>query len=238
MDKNKKIIALILARKGSKGLKNKNIINLNGLPLIAYSINYAKKSKLIDKVIVSTDGEKIAKISKSFGAEVIKRPKKFSKDNSTSNEAINHAIKFLEEKLKIDFDVIVFLQPTTPLRKNGEIDKAINLLIKKKLDTVFSSNNYLPFIWKKNKKSFVPVNFSKKKRIRRQEIFTVNETGSFYIFTKESFLKSKNIFGKKIVNFDSEFLSSIMEIDDIHDYNYINNLLKTNIPKKYNIFLP
>ena len=85
--------------------------------MIAYSINYAKKSKLIDKVIVSTDGEKIAKISKSFGAEVIKRPKKFSKDNSTSNEAINHAIKFLEEKLKIDFDVIVFLQPTTPLRK-------------------------------------------------------------------------------------------------------------------------
>ena len=90
----------------------------------------------------------------------------------------------------------------------------------------------------KIKKNFVPVNFSKKKRIRRQEIFTVNETGSFYIFTKESFLKSKNIFGKKIVNFDSEFLSSIMEIDDIHDYNYINNLLKTNIPKKYNIFLP
>ena len=149
MDKNKKIIALILARKGSKGLKNKNIINLNGLPLIAYSIKYAKKSKLIDKVIVSTDGEKIAKISKRFGAEVIKRPKKFSKDKSSPNEAINHAIKFLEEKLKIDFDVIVFLQPTTPLRKNGEIDKAINLLIKKKLDTVFSSNNYLPFIWKK-----------------------------------------------------------------------------------------
>ena len=236
MDKNKKIIALILARKGSKGLKNKNIINLNGLPLIAYSINYAKKSKLIDKVIVSTDGEKIAKISKSFGAEVIKRPKKFSKDNSTSNEAINHAIKFLEEKLKIDFDVIVFLQPTTPLRKNGEIDKAISLLIKK-LDTVFSSNNYLPFIWKKNKKKFLPVNCSKKER-RRQENFTVNETGSFYIFTKKSFLKSKNIFGKKMVNFESEFLSSIMEIDDIRDYNYINNLLKTNIPKKYNIFLP
>ena len=76
MYKNKKIIAIITARKGSKRIKNKNILNLSGLPLISYSIHYAKKSNLIDRVFVSTDGRKIASVSKKFGAEVIIRPKK------------------------------------------------------------------------------------------------------------------------------------------------------------------
>ena len=81
MYKKKKIIALIPARKGSKGIKNKNILNLNGKPLIAYSINYAQNSNLIDKTFVTTDGKRISSISKKFGAEVIKRPKKISGDN-------------------------------------------------------------------------------------------------------------------------------------------------------------
>jgi len=84
----------------------------------------------------------------------------------------------------------------------------------------------------------LPSNFNLKKRKRRQEIFTVNETGSFYIFTKKTFLQNKNKFGKKISHYNTEFISSILEIDDYKDYRYINNLLKTNIPKKYNIFLP
>ena len=82
------------------------------------------------------------------------------------------------------------------------------------------------------------MNFSLFKRKNRQEIYTVNETGSFYIFTKKMFLKSKNRFGKKILNYDSEFLSSVLEIDDYEDYKYISNILKTNIPRKYDIFLP
>ena len=75
MYKNNRIVAIIPARKGSKGIKNKNLIKLLGIPLINYSINYAKKSKLIDRIFVSTDGENILKTSKNFGAEVIKRPK-------------------------------------------------------------------------------------------------------------------------------------------------------------------
>lgn len=238
MYKKKKIIALIPARKGSKGIKNKNILNLNGKPLIAYSINYAQNSNLIDKTFVTTDGKRIASISKRFGAEVIKRPKKISGDNISVEPTILHSIKYVEKKLNYNFDIIVFLQPTSPLRKRKEVDKAIKLLIDKKLDTVFSSNDYLPFIWKNNKNSFYPLNFNLSRRKRRQEIFTVNETGSFYVFTKKMFLQNKSRFGKKILNFNSEFLSSILEIDSFKDYKYISSLLKTNIPRKYNLFLP
>ena len=238
MYKKKKIVAIIPARKGSKGIKDKNIISLNGKPLVAYSINYAKNSNLIDKTFVSTDGKKIASISKKFGAGIIKRPKNISGDSIALEPTISHSIKYIEKNLKYEFDIIVFLQPTSPLRKKNEVDKAIKLLINKGLDTVFSSNNYLPFIWKKNKNSFFPMNFSLFKRKNRQEIYTVNETGSFYIFTKKMFLKSKNRFGKKISNYASEFLSSVLEIDDYEDYKYISNILKTNIPRKYDIFLP
>ena len=78
MFKKRKIVAIIPARKGSKGLKDKNIKRLNKIPLIAYSITHAKRSNFIDKVFVTTDGEKIADISKKFGAEVIRRPKIFA----------------------------------------------------------------------------------------------------------------------------------------------------------------
>ncbi len=237
MYKNKKIIALIPARKGSKGIKNKNIIKLMGKPLISYSIRYAESSNLIDKIFVSTDGSKIASISKKFGAEVIIRPRNISGDTTPNEPVISHALNYIK-KIGLNFDIVVFLQPTSPLRQKYELDKAIKLLIDKNLDTVFSSNNYLPFIWKKEKRTLLPSNFNLKKTKRRHEIFTVNETGTFYIFTKKTFLQNKNKFGKKISHFNTEFISSILEIDDYKDYRNINNLLKTNIPKKYNIFLP
>ena len=131
MFKEKKIVAIIPARKGSKGIKNKNIIKLNNKPLISFSIDYAKNSKLIDRVFVSTDGNKISNIAKKYGAEIIKRPKKISGDKSSSDEAIIHSIKYIQEKLNYKFDIVVFLQPTTPLRQLGELDKAIKYFEKK-----------------------------------------------------------------------------------------------------------
>ena len=151
---------------------------------------------MIDKIFVSTDGNKIASISKKFGAEVIIRPRNISGDTVPNEPVISHALNYIK-KIGVNFDIIVFLQPTSPLRQKYELDKAIKLLIDKNLDTVFSSNDYVPFIWKKKKRTLLPSNFNLKKRKRRQEIFTVNETGSFYIFTKKTFLQNKNKFGKK-----------------------------------------
>ena len=151
MYRNKKIVAIIPARKNSKEIKKKNLIKLNGFPLISYSIDYAKKSKLIDRIFVSTDGKKIASISKKFGAEIIVRPKKLSNDIIMSDYAIVHAINYIHKVLKYNFDYVVFLQPTTPLRKLNELDKAIIYCVDGKFDTVFSSIDYKPFLWRRKR---------------------------------------------------------------------------------------
>lgn len=121
----KKVIAIIPARSGSKGVIGKNIKNLKGKPLISYTIEEAKKSKLIDKLVVSTDSKEIADISLSLGAAVpFIRPSELSTDSSLTFDVIKHTINFFKDKGE-QYDVIVLLQPTTPFRKVESIDKAI-----------------------------------------------------------------------------------------------------------------
>ena len=237
MFKKRKIVAIIPARKGSKGLKDKNIKRLNKIPLIAYSITHAKRSNFIDKVFVTTDGEKIADISKKFGAEVIRRPKNLCNDVIMPDFAVTHAIKYIENQLKYNFDYVVFLQPTSPLRKKGELDMAIKKCVRNNVDTLFSSTDYKPFIWRWKSNKLSPVNFKPENRQRRQINSEINETGSFYIVKKFSFLKRKDRFGKKILNFESEFYNSL-EIDTAEEFNYINGLLKSSVLKKHDLCLP
>lgn len=125
MYKEKKILALIPARGGSKGIKDKNIIDLCGKPLIAYTIEAAKKSAYIDMVIVSTDSKKIASVSKEYGARVpFMRPERLATDNATTLDVVIHAIDFVKQG-KDDYNTLILLQPTSPLRTNKEIDEAI-----------------------------------------------------------------------------------------------------------------
>lgn len=131
MYKYKKILALIPARGGSKGLPGKNIRLLAGKPLIAWSIEQAKGSKYLDKVVVSTDYENIAKIAEQFGAEVpFIRPAELAADDSSSIDVIFHAIDFLKNTGQ-QFDYIALLEPTSPLRESADIDNAIENLIDK-----------------------------------------------------------------------------------------------------------
>ena len=125
-----KIIALIPARSGSKSVPNKNIRKLAGKPLLSYSIKTALDSSLIDRVFVSTDDKKIAKIAKEYGAEVpFLRPRKISGDNSLDIEFHQHALNWLLENEKYIPDLIVNLRPTNPIRKSKTIDRAIQCLI-------------------------------------------------------------------------------------------------------------
>ena len=117
------VIAIIPARAGSKEIKNKNIKNLAGVPLLAWSIRTCLKSKFIKKIIVSTDSKKYAKIAKNYGAnEIIIRPKKISTSNSTDYEVVFHAINYLKN---INYEYIAYIRPTTPQRNVKDIDKAI-----------------------------------------------------------------------------------------------------------------
>ena len=129
MYKNKKILGLIPARGGSKGLPGKNIKPLLGLPLIGWTIKQALKSNYFDKVIVSTDSEKIARIANKYGAEVpFIRPKQLATDKSKIIDTVLHALSYFE-KLDMNFDYLALLETTSPLRKNGDMDKAVKKLI-------------------------------------------------------------------------------------------------------------
>ncbi len=138
MINNKKVLAVIPARGGSKGIKNKNIYPLCGKPLIAYSIEAAKKSNYIDEIVVSTDSEKIANIAKEYGASVpFLRPSELATDTSKSIDAIIYTIETLKKNGNI-FDILVLLQPTSPLRITEDIDGALYTFAKKSFKSIVS----------------------------------------------------------------------------------------------------
>ena len=131
MYKNFRVLALIPARGGSKGIPGKNIKLLYGKPLIVWSIDAAKGSKYIDRTIVSTDGEDIAKVAREWGAEVpFMRPAEFAQDLTPDPPVFEHALVWLKENENYVPDIIVHLRPTGPLRTSEEIDEAIELLAK------------------------------------------------------------------------------------------------------------
>lgn len=133
------MIALILARGGSKGLPKKNIKLLNGKPLIAYTIEAALQSKYITRVIISTDCPEIAEVAVEYGAELpFMRPDSLASDETTSKDVILYTLDRLAQEEKLDTSNFVLLQPTSPLRTSGDIDAAIDMYKNKKADSVIS----------------------------------------------------------------------------------------------------
>lgn len=140
MQKDKNIVALIPARGGSKGIPKKNIIDLGGFPLIAYSIIVAKMSKYISRVIVSTDNEEIAEVAKKYGAEVpFVRPQEFASDTAGDYEVFKHAIEWFEKNENYKPEYWVHLRPTTPLRDQKLVDKGIEEMLNNKEATCLRS---------------------------------------------------------------------------------------------------
>jgi len=197
------ILVIIPARGSSKGIPQKNIKSLAGKPLIAYSIESAKKSKLVNRIIVSTDSKKIGGIAKKYGAEIpFYRPKKISGDRASTLDSIKHTLEFLKKKESYVPDVVIILQPTSPLRSNELIDKAIKKLKKSKADIVLEitkikTHPYRGF-WphgnflKPFKKDFL-------KYHQRQTLPTCYfPTGEIYVFWTQNIQKYRNIYGPKI----------------------------------------
>lgn len=132
MIKRKKVIALIPARGGSKTILYKNIKLLNGKPLIAWSIEAAKNTKEIDTIIVSTDDDNIAQVAINYGADVIKRPAYLAMDDSLPIDVVKHVIQKLKE-IEDDYTYMVYLEPTSPLRKPEDIKNCLELLVDEKM---------------------------------------------------------------------------------------------------------
>ena len=174
---NKKILVVIPARSKSKSIKNKNIRIVKNKPLLYYSIKYALKSKIVSKIIVSTDSLKYCNIAKQYGAEApFLRPKKFAQDKSRDFEVINHALRKAEVLYNMKFSYVVLLRPTSPFRAKNLIEQSIKLLEENKKSTSVRSvikTNYHPFRhWvKKNKYIYSPFkNLIEPYNIPRQEL--------------------------------------------------------------------
>lgn len=231
MKKKLNIICIITARSGSKGLKNKNIRKLKGLPLLAHTIIAAKKSKVFNRVILSTDSKLYANIGLKFGAEVpFIRPRKLATSTAHHPDVVNHAVKFLEKKEKIKFDYIMMLQPTSPYRNAKHIDEAIKKFLKEKNDSLISikKQDYPPwwmFILDKSKLGqFLKFKNKNVFNLERQEfpkLFRPN--GAIYI-SKRKVLYKGNLINPKSCGYYLMNDRSSIDIDNIIDLKVAENI--------------
>lgn len=233
----KNILGVITARGGSKGIPGKNIKLLGGKPLIVYTIESAKKSKLITHLIVSTDDEKIADVCRQYGADVpFMRPKELAQDITPHLPVIQHAIKFMEEKSGIVFGYVVIFQPTSPFRTADDIDSTIQKLIDTGADSAVSLVEF--------EKGMHPVKAKKLEGdrvlaycmeevegIRRQDIPTAyRRNGAVYAMKRDLLLKDNRLYGDFVAGYVVPKERSI-DIDESFDWLRAEHMLK-NLKKK------
>jgi len=221
-----KILAVITARGGSKGLSKKNILNLGGKPLIAWTIEAAQQSKYIDKVVLSSDDNEIISVAREFNCEVpFRRPAKLATDEASSIDVLFHAI----EKVP-GYDYVALLQPTSPLRTSYDIDKAFELMILSKANACSSvcetaktpywmfsmeSNNVL------NRLLPLPINGH-----RRQSLpLTYELNGAIYLLNIKTLYSEKNLTPDKTIAYEMSRERSI-DIDNLVDFEKCKKYLK------------
>lgn len=216
----KKIICIIPARKKSKRIKNKNIVNFFGKPLIAYSIINAIKSNIFEKVIVSTDSVKISKVSKKYGAEVpFLRPKNISGDNTIVKDVLIHALNNIKDLNKYKY--FCCLYPTAPLISSNDLKKAYKKLIKfnaNALVSIVKYNNHPLRSLITNKKNYLSFKFKKFQRVNSQNLQPFfHDAGAFYFYKTQDFLiRRKSLLPVKTIPFRLT-IDKAVDIDDFED---------------------
>lgn len=225
-----RILGLIPARGGSKGVPKKNIKLLGKIPLMEYTINAAKNSKLLTEIVVSTDDEEIAIAAEVSGYKPpFVRPAEIAQDTSTSFEVVQHAIAFFESQ-NIFFDAVCLLQPTNPFREKGLIDLAIEKFIAAKADCLISvlpiPEEFNPhWAFEKNGNGLLKIATCDEHIIpRRQDLpKSFHRDGSIYI-TKTSVIKNGSLYGKSIAYLESNPQFHV-NIDTMKDWEKAERLL-------------
>jgi pseudaminic acid cytidylyltransferase len=221
-------IAIIPARGGSKRVKNKNLKNFFGKPLISYSIEAAKKTKLFKKIIVSTDSIKIKKISQLLGAEVfLLRPKNLSDDKTIAQNVIKYEIKNLLKR-NVNFKYVCCIYPTAPLIQSNDIKRGFKK-IKNKWKFIFSACKHEKSILR----SFTQKKLNKQIKFLNSKLINKNsqnleptffDAGQFYWASKKNWLDSKLYFKKgSIVEVDSKF---VQDLDYLQDFKILKEKFK------------
>ncbi len=213
------------------GLKEKNIYPVAKKPLLAWTVLQALASTSIDKVFVSTDDQAIANVAIEYGAELIVRPPELAGDKASSESAILHAMGVIERDFQMPISLVVFLQATSPLRKPGDIDRAVEVFIREEADSLISVTKADDLtLWESRKGKWVSVNFDYRNRGMRQDRPTqFIENGSIYMFKPETLVNFRNRIGKKLSVYEMEFwqtweIDTLEEIDLIEYYLYKKNL--------------
>lgn len=228
MFSKKKIVGILPARAGSKGIKNKNLKILGGKPLVYWSAKALAKSKLIDYKLCTTDSKIIYKICKKIGLEVPwMRPKDLSKDFTDIKDVIIHAISKIKEK----FNILVLVQATSPMIKSKDIDDAIKFFVKNKSNILISATKLdevspeIIFLKKKNNIKWL---VNDKKNFARRQSFNhyYKRVGLIYIINIKKFIKTKSFFFKKTSIYEVSKKKSIT-IDTYKDLNEARKIFKT-----------
>ena len=241
-----KALAVIPARSGSKGVIDKNIKLLGSHPLIAFSISAGLKSSLIDRVIVSTDSEKYAKIARGYGAEIpFLRPSSLSGDFSTDYEFINHSIEWLQKYENYSPDLILNLRPVTPLRDPDVIDIAIETLLNNKESTSLRSVHEMPETAYKSceissgyLQSICEKSFDHDALNGPRQSFpkTFSPNGYVDVMRTSFIIENKILYGNRVLAFKTPFAKEIDTMDDFiflewqvkESNNFHNKLFKVN----------
>ena len=232
MINKKKIIGIIPARIGSKGLKFKNLKKLNSKPLIYWPIKTLKNSKFVDRIVLNTDSYKIRNLGIKIGVEApFLRPKYLASDNSKIADVIIHTLKYFKTK-NIFFDYILLLEPTSPLTTSSDINNAIKTLEKnnKKADALVSIaenvSGHPKFSVKLSKNHFIKSlskSFFDKPRQKIDKIFYYS--GNFYLSKVNAFMKKKTFYHKKTMAIVSSKIKSF-EIDDELDFFIVEKIMR------------
>lgn len=194
------VLAIIPARGGSKGIVRKNVRPILGKPLLAYSIEHAARTSAVTRVVVSTDDAEIAAVAQQYGAEVIWRPAELSGDTASSESALLHVLDTLQDREQYVPDLVVFLQATSPLRANDDIQLALEKMVQENADSLFSGCAVEGFVWRSSATRLSAVNYDPVSRPRRQDLqeSIIEENGSIYVFKPWVLRELKSRLGGKI----------------------------------------
>ena len=238
----KKILAVIPARSGSKSVKNKNIQLINGKPMLAYSIEHAKESKLINRIIVTTDSEEYAGIAKEYGAEVpFIRPAEFATDTALDIDVFRHALTWLKDNEGYEPDIIVQLRPTDPFRNPADIDRMIEIMLEdERVDAVRSikENEVVPHkMWYlKEDGTIEPIlkDIPEAYNMPRQQLpKTYYQNGNTDLLRPSNIFKYNSMTGKNIKGYVME---EMYDVDSPADFERVSQFMQIREGGKQFVF--
>ncbi|MBQ5852168.1 MAG: acylneuraminate cytidylyltransferase family protein, partial [Lachnospiraceae bacterium] len=225
------VIAVITARKGSKGIPGKNIVDICGKPMICYTVEAAVNCSYVDEVMVTTDCEEIAEICKESGASVpFLRREELSTDEATSVDVVVDAVEFYRKELGKSYDVVMLLQPTSPLRDDKDIEKALEVFMEHGMKSLASVNEVLdhPILIREMQEGEIKRIINTKSDVRRQDMPTFYRVnGAIYINRSEQ-ITAELSFNDNEVGYVMDRSHSV-DVDSYIDLELVRVLVKNKI---------